>query len=98
MMELRKLDDNGSAGFMLWVGTALFFLGFLFIAVGPMIDQLTITSNTLISGDLPCSQDRVDVINFFLVVFRAWPLGGILIPLGIYAIIVGIRERNSVVG
>ena len=24
-MVLRKLDDNGSAGFMLWVGTALFF-------------------------------------------------------------------------
>lgn len=97
-MELRKLDDNGSAGFMLWVGTALFFLGFLFIAVGPMIDQLTITSNILMTGDMPCSQDRVDVINFFLIVFKAWPLGGILIPLGIYAIIVGIRERNSVVG
>lgn len=97
-MKLKRLDDNGSAGFMLWVGTALFFLGFLFIAIGPMIDNLTVVGNSLIASDLPCSQDRIDVINFFLIVFRAWPIGMILIPLGVYGIIVGIRERNSVVG
>jgi nitrate reductase NapE component len=97
-MVLRKLDDNGSAGFMLWVGTALFFLGFLFVAVGPMIDGLVVAGNTVIVGGLPCSQDRVDVINFFLLVFKAWPLCMILMPIGLYGIIVGIRERNSVVG
>lgn len=97
-MKLRKLDDNGSAGFMLWAGTALFFLGFLFVAVGPMIDGLVVSGNMVIAGGLPCSQDRIDVINFFLLIFRAWPLGMILAPIGLYGIIVGIRERNSVVG
>ena len=98
MMELRKLDENGSAGFLLWAGTALFFLGFLWIAVGPMIDNLVISGNGMIASGLPCSQARIDVTNFFLLVFRAWPLGMILAPVGLYGIIVGIRERNSVVG
>ena len=95
---IRKLDDTGSAGFMLWAGTALFFLGFLFVAVGPMIDGLVVAGNTVIVGGLPCSQDRIDVINFLLLIFKVWPLGMILAPIGLYGIIVGIRERNSVVG
>ena len=97
-MKLRPLDDEASAGFLLYAGVALFFLGFLFIATGVMVDNLVTAENALITSDLPVSQDRIDVINFILLVFKAWPLGGIIVPLGLYMVIVGIREKNSVVG
>lgn len=97
-MKLRKLDDEASAGFLMYAGVGLFFLGFLFIAMGVMVDELVDVENNLISSDLPTSQDRIDVINFILLIFKAWPLMGILIPMGLYMVIVGIREKNSVVG
>ena len=90
--------EDASTGMIAYLVIAVFAGLFFYIGTGYIVDDLIAFYNSFISvTSIPISQDTSDTMEFMVLVFRAIPFLGIIMPLVVYGIFVSLRERNSVV-
>ncbi|MBP2147246.1 hypothetical protein J2129_002759 [Methanofollis sp. W23] len=89
------MDDAGSVGVLVYLAVALAVVGFLYIASGPIIDTLNDQHIDQADGAFPMSQDREDTMGHLNLIFGTFLIFGVLLPLGLYAVIVANRSDDG---
>lgn len=67
---MRFIKDNSAQAGGLWaVVSGIFIAGFFYVAFGAIMNQLQIADNSIISSDMPVSQDSYNSMD---LLFKFW--------------------------
>ncbi len=90
------MNDTGSAGTLAVLALALILVGFLYICAGPMIDTINDRYAAQHTDPLfPVSQDRATCMENLNLIFSAFLIVAVLLPVGLYAIITANAETDG---
>ncbi len=90
------MNDSGSAGVLAVLVLVLILVGFIYICAGPVIDTMNdhyVAQHT--DPLFPVSQDRATCIENLNLIFSAFLIVAVLLPVSLYAIITANAESDG---
>ena len=92
-------SEDGSTSILVWMVVIIFFGLFTWICLGVVNDKLTnfAFAFSQANPNIPVSQDRVNITNWMIQGWWAWPLIGLILPTIYYTIIISKKRQDTII-